>query len=93
MLVRRDAKSRNRANTAEAKAKALIDQVSSLEAQVKELETKLESSWDSVTELKERVRDHKVEIAEKVKYVALLEECLMESKAITLCQEGQLHTL
>lgn len=92
-LVRRDAKSRNRADAVKAKAKALADQVPGLEAQVKELEAELESSRDSIIELKKWVRDREAEIANKAKYIALLEECLAKSTAVKLRGEGQLRAL
>lgn len=69
----------------EARAKALAYQVSCLEAQVKKLEAKLESSRDFITELEEWVGDREAKITNKVKYITLLEELLVESTAITLC--------
>lgn len=57
VLVRRDAESHSRADFVEAKAKVLADQDPGLEAWVKELETELESSRDSITKLEEQVGD------------------------------------
>lgn len=44
MLVRREVESHNRVDAAETKARVLMDQAPSLEAQIKELETEFESS-------------------------------------------------
>lgn len=59
------------------------EQVTSLEAQVKELEAKLKSSQDSVIELEEWVGDPEAEIT-KDKYSTLLEERFAEGTAMSL---------
>lgn len=65
--------SQNRANITLVKARALANQVPSLEAQKKELEAELQSSRDSVIKLEEQVGNREVETTKKDEYIALLQ--------------------
>lgn len=60
---------------------------------MKEMESELKSSRDSIIELEESVEDREVKLANKAKYITILEKHLVESTAIMLYLEGQLCAL